>query len=228
MKASKKDSYHHGNLRQALLDAAMEALRAEGMNQLSLRGLAKRLGVTPTAVYGHFADKVDLLVELRTQGFTQLHELMREALDALPEKTSAEDKVRALGHTYMHFAVNDSHLFDAMFFWTPELDRITAECVQEGACSEQLLRATLVEMLRENGREPTESCAVTASFGAWALVHGISTLLRTGSIEGAIHCENWPEEFSAHHPQSRQKEVIDQLLTIQIEGIKMSVGRPAR
>lgn len=225
MKASKKDNYHHGNLRQALLDTAMEALRAEGMNQLSLRGLAKRLGVTPTAVYGHFADKTDLLVELRTQGFTQLRESMREALDALPENTLAEDKVRTLGRTYMHFAVNDSHLFDAMFFWTPDLARITSECVQEGAGSEQLLRATLVEMLRENGREPSESCAAIASFGAWALVHGISTLLRTGSIEGAIHCENWPEEFSAHHPQSRQEEVIDQLLTIQIEGIKMSVGQ---
>lgn len=225
MKANRKDNYHHGNLRQALLDTAMEALTSEGMDKLSLRGLAKTLGVTPTAVYGHFADKVGLMVELRTQGFVQFRECMYAALDNLPAGTPAEDKVRALGHAYMHFALNHSHLFDAMFFWTPDLERITPECIQQGAGSEQLLRATLIEMLRENGREVDASCAAVASFSAWALVHGLSTLLRTGSIEGAVHCESWPEEFSAQHPQSRQADVIEQLLTIQIEGLKASVGR---
>lgn len=218
----KKEAYHHGNLRQALLDNAMRALSEKGMDQLSLRGLSKALGVTPTAVYGHFSDKIDLLIELRTSGFQQLHECMRAALEALPSTAEGEDKVRALGHAYMHFALNHSHLFDAMFFWTPDFSRITAECVEEGACGEQLLRDTLVEMLREHGCVLDDNAAAIASFSAWALVHGISTLLRTGCVEGVTHCQNWPADFSSEHPQSRQAEVVDQLLDIQIAGLKAS------
>lgn len=231
MATIKKDTYHHGNLRQALLHNAMEALTAKGMDQLSLRGLSKALGVTPTAVYGHFSDKTDLLMELRTSGFQQLHHCMRSALTELPSAASGEAKVRALGHAYMYFALNHSHLFDAMFFWTPDFSRITSECVEEGACGEQLLRDTLVEMLQEHGCEPDDNAAAVASFSAWALVHGISTLLRTGAIDGAIYCGNWPADYSADHPESRQSELIEQLLSIQLAGLKASakqLGKPAR
>lgn len=224
MSQTKKANYHHGNLKQALLDAALAALAHESLDKLSLRGLAKTLGVTPTAVYGHFADKIDLLVELRTLGFEQLSQAMESSLAALPEPNSAEDKVRALGHAYMGYALDNPHLFDTLFSWTPDFSRITQECVEAGAGGENMLRATMVELLAEQGCTPTEYQAALASFSAWSLVHGISTLLKTGSVEGAIYCKNWPESFSPQHPDSHAR-VIDHLLTIQIEGLKASVGR---
>lgn len=222
MATSRKQSYHHGNLRQALLDAALATLEAEGLDKLSLRGLAKSLGVSPTAVYGHFADKTELLIAVHVGGFKVLRETLEQALAALPEAARGEDRVRALGLAYMRFARERPHLFDAMFFWTPDFSRVTQEQMQEGVGSEWLLRDTIIDMLKEDGVQLGAAEAAVASFSAWALVHGISTLLRTGAVEGAVHCEKWPEDFSSFHPHSRQDEVIHQILDIQIAGLKAS------
>lgn len=226
--APRKNTYHHGNLREALLARAMQTLETEGLEKLSLRGLAKTLGVTPTAVYGHFADKTDLLIAVHTQGFKRLRETMAASLAALPAEAKGEDKVRALGLSYLQFAEKHPHLFDAMFFWTPDFSRVTEEQVEEGVGSEQLLRDTLIEMLQESHITLTQAQAAVASFSAWALVHGISTLLRTGCIEGAIHCESWPGNFSRHHPESCLPAVINQLLDIQIAGIKACANQLGR
>lgn len=222
MATSRKQPYHHGNLRQALLDAALATLETDGLEKLSLRGLAKAVGVSPTAVYGHFADKTELLIALHTGGFKVFREALEAALDALPPKARGEDRVRALGLAYMQFARERPHLFDAMFFWTPDFSRVTQEQLQEGVGSEWLLRDAIIGMLREEGVELGAADAAVASFSAWALVHGITTLLRTGAVEGAVHCEKWPEDFSSHHPQSRQDQVIHQILDIQIAGLKAS------
>lgn len=224
MSQAKKQRYHHGNLKQDLLDTALHALELESLEKLSLRSLAKALGVTPTAVYGHFSDKIALLIELRTLGFRQLSETMRSALADLPTPSPAEDKVRALGKAYMQFAADKPHLFATLFSWTPDFDRITPECAEEGARSEQILRNALLELLQKQGHDLTEYQAAVASFSAWSLVHGISMLLKTGSVEGAIYCENWPTSFSAQHPQSQAK-VLDHLLTIQIEGLKSAAAK---
>lgn len=228
MATSHKQPYHHGNLRQALLDSALETLEAEGLEKLSLRGLAKSLGVSPTAVYGHFADKTDLLIALHTGGFKVLREALERALEELPKAASGEDRVRALGLAYMQFARERPHLFDAMFFWRPDLCRVTQEQLQEGVGSERVLRDTIIDMLKEEGVELSAAQAAVASFSAWALVHGISTLVRTGAVEGAVHCEKWPEDFSSFHPNSRQEQVIRQILDIQIAGLKASAQALSR
>lgn len=224
MNSPKKHRYHHGNLKEELLTAALQALELESMDRLSLRGLAKTLGVTPTAVYGHFSDKTELLIELRTRGFRQLSESMREASEALPAAHSTEDRVRSYGRAYMDFAVNNPNLFDILFSWTPDLARITPECVEEGCYGEAMLRLALIELLREQGHAINDYQAALASFSTWSLVHGISTLLKSGSVEGAIHCEHWPDSFSARNPRS-QTQVLEHLLTIQIEGIKSAAAR---
>lgn len=222
MTSAKKPSYHHGNLREALLEAAMDSLAAQSLENLSLRGLAKTLGVTPTAVYSHFEDKVALLVEIRTLGFAQLHNFLNAELEAL-EKPSPEAKVRTLAHGYMNFAVANPNLFDTLFAWTPDLSRITDDCIQAGTDSEGLLRSALIELLQENGNPPSEYQSAVASFSAWSLIHGVSTLLKSGAIDGAVYCEHWPETFSSAHPESQSK-VIEHLITIEIEGIKAAAA----
>lgn len=224
MNNPRKDNYHHGNLKQALLDTAQQALAAESLDKLSLRGLAKALGVTPAAVYGHFSDKIALLVDLRTLGFSQMTETMKEAMAKLPATCAAEDKMRALGRAYMSFALTNPHLFDILFSWTPEFERVTPDCIEAGAGCEQLLHNTISELLTQEGAAPSEYQAAVASFSAWSLVHGISTLLKTGAVEGAIFCDNWPESFSSRNPES-QARVIDHLLTIQVEGLKAAAKR---
>lgn len=213
----KKAAYHHGNLREALLDTALAALKTDSLESLSLRGLAKSLGVSPTAVYGHFADKTALLVELRTLGFRQLSEHLQRAYNSTED---AEERVRTLAHAYMHFGQTNPHLFDTLFTWMPDLERITPECIEAGNNSEGVLRRALIEMLVANGSTPTEQQAAVASFSAWSLVHGITLLMKSGAIEGAVYCGKWPDYFSAYHPESQQARIIEHLLTIEIEGIK--------
>lgn len=222
MKSAKKAAYHHGNLRQALLEAALESLKTQSREELSLRGLAKTLGVTPTAVYSHFEDKVALLIEIRTLGFEQLFAHLNERVAAL-KNPNAETKLRAIAHGYMGFAVTDPNLFDTLFSWTPDFARIPKECIEAGADSEGLLRDTLIEYLGEHGIQPDEYQASVVSFFSWSLVHGIAMLLKSGAIDGAVYCEHWPETFGSNHPQT-QACVIEHLLTIELAGIKAAVA----
>ena len=224
MNKTKKQSYHHGNLKQALVDAALMALETENLENLSLRSIAKTLGVTPAAVYGHFSDKTALLIELRTLGFQQLRQTMQNDVDSLPANGLAEDKIRTLARSYMAFAMHKRHLFDILFSWTPDLSRITPECAEEGAGSENILRKALVELLQQQGHELNEYQRAVAAFSAWSLVHGISMLLKTESVEGVIFCKQWPPSFSAKQPES-QARVIEHLLTIEIEGLKAAAAK---
>lgn len=219
MTRAKKQHYHHGDLRRALLQAARQALREQSLEKLSLRGLAKTLGVSPTAVYGHFADKTELLVELKTQGFHQLTQDMRERLERLKAPADAEQRLRALGLSYLDFAREHPHLFDVLFGWTPELERLTPECIEAGNGCEALLRATVIELITRDETTPDDYLSALASFSAWSLVHGIATLLRTGCVEGAVYCDNWPRAFSEQEPDS-QRRAIEQLLSIQIAGLR--------
>ena len=90
------DSYHHGNLRTALLDAAEDALFTEGMNKLSLRSIAKRAGVSHNAPYRHFKDKSALLRGIAQRGFEELHAAMDTAIagPGSPEERLIEAGVR--------------------------------------------------------------------------------------------------------------------------------------
>lgn len=218
-----KAGYHHGSLRESLLAAAMQTLLSDGMDKLSLRGLAKQVGVSATAVYSHFQDKVDLLIDLRTQGFHHLSAQLQSAIDNNADKPG-DEKVRALGFAYMDFAAEQPHLFDILFSWTPDVDRMKPDCVAAGIASECLLQDAICQMFRERGVEPTEYQAAVASFSAWSQVHGLTMLVRSGSIEGAVICGNWPEIFSSQHPKAQQR-VFEHLLTTQIEGLKASVDR---
>lgn len=221
MKTDKKDSYHHGNLRQTLLDAALTHLRTQSLDSLSLRGLAKTAGVSPTAVYSHFEDKIALLIEIRTLGFTELYHFLQNALGELGD-ASAEQKLRTLAYAYMRFGQDNPHIFDILFTWTPEFQRITHDCIEAGTDSEAVLRKVCVALLQECGDAPNERQAAIASFSAWSLVHGITTLIRSGSIEAAVYCGHWPENFSARHPESHA-QIIEHLLSIQVEGLKAAV-----
>src|SRR5678816_1070243 len=100
-------SYHHGNLRRALLDEALATIRADGVDGLTLREIGARLGVSRTALYRHFADKRALLTRVATEGFRTL----RQQLVAAWEEGGRDDAAfYAMGVAYVRFAVaNPSH-----------------------------------------------------------------------------------------------------------------------
>src|SRR6201994_3346863 len=94
----KRDTYHHGDLKRALTDAALRLVQEKGPKGFTLREVARRAGVSAAAPYRHFADKAQLLAAVATLGFVQLH----EALTATAAKTTdLHAQVIAMGRTYV-------------------------------------------------------------------------------------------------------------------------------
>ena len=105
--------YHHGNLRAALLDAAVETVRARGVQELSLRELARDVGVSHAAPRRHFPDKQALLDALAEAGFERLGSEMQRAMEAAGP--GFEARLGAFADAYVRFAVRDGALLELMF-----------------------------------------------------------------------------------------------------------------
>lgn len=223
------NSYHHGNLREALLDAAHQALERDSLEKLSLRGLAKAVGVTPSAVYSHFVDKTALLVELKTAGLLRLTDFMLSEIAQLPPRTgtrapSPEARVRCLGQAYIHFALHNRNLFDILFSWTPAFERFTPECIAAGAGCEELIRNAIQDFIVEQGYELDHYHSSLGALSAWSMAHGITMLLRSGCVESAVYCEKWPPSFSSTDPANVSR-IIKELCDIQLQGLKAELIR---
>src|SRR5271163_1054710 len=113
MRAKRKADYHHGNLRRALVDAAVGAIAKRGIDALNLRQLAARAGVTPGAPYHHFASREELLAAIAEEGFGRLEAELIAARDAAGLDASA--RLEAFGHAYIKFAVSCPGYFRVMF-----------------------------------------------------------------------------------------------------------------
>ena len=177
-KKNSQRPYHHGDLRSALLSAAGEILSEEGVTKLSLRGAARRAGVSQTAPYRHFRDKEALLAALASGGFRELAETMQQLAGAA---TEPPQRLLATGQAYVAFALEKSALFRLMF--GPEIPDKASYPELWAAASEAFAVLT-----REVSRgQVTETQAFDRAVAAWSLVHGLATLLIDGQVraEGA-------------------------------------------
>ena len=113
MRAKRKADYHHGNLRRALIDAAVSAIAKHGVDALNLRQLAARAGVTPGAPYHHFTDREELLAAIAEEGFGRLGAELIAGRDAAGDEASA--RLEALGRAYINFAISCPGYFRVMF-----------------------------------------------------------------------------------------------------------------
>jgi AcrR family transcriptional regulator len=161
-------SYHHGNLRRALLAAAVEDLAERGTSGLSLRDLARRVGVSHAAPRHHFGDKTGLLTAIAAEGFR----LQTERLQRAWVETRSFLEV---GVAYVGFAVGHRAHFEVMY--RPELLRLDdPELVAARAASSAMLYGP-VQTVPGGEQEPR-----TAGIAAWALVHGLATLYLSGNL----------------------------------------------
>lgn len=171
------DAYHHGDLRRALLDAAHTVLREEGVGALSLRDLARRAGVSPTAPYHHFKSKADLVCALAEDALTGLDAALAEA-DAAYDAPA--DRLRAQGVAYVLFAVAHPDQFRLAF--RPEMGDPFAGLakVSSPLPTDTLGFRHLVRAVSDLTANPAEQVALALS--AWSLVHGLASLLLDGPL----------------------------------------------
>lgn len=175
-------SFHHGNLRQELIDAALSAPDIEG---LSLRQLASSLGVTAAAAYRHFDSREDLLFEVARSGFDRLRLRFSSAFDiAAPPSNAQEARQRLfrLAQAYLQFADDEPALWRLIFGAQAQAYRKTIDS-QGDIDSYEYLPAALLGLYLE-GVIPAQPSERDALF-AWSAVHGAATL-RSGRVPAAL------------------------------------------
>lgn len=173
--------YHHGELRRALLDAALAVIERDGVSALSLRELARRLGVSHAAPAHHFPDKTALLVEIAREGYDRFAAALDAAFRGAPDDDA---RLAAVGRAYVAFALAHPATFRVMF------GREISELPSPPAALAEASGRAYAVLLRgvEAGfagtplrhRPPADHVA----FAAWASVHGAAMLW----LDGPLRC----------------------------------------
>mgnify|MGYP000666344660 CR=1 FL=1 len=186
-----KPSYHHGDLRQTLLAAAAEMIRDGGIEALSLRRLAERVGVSRTAPYHHFKDKHQLLCAIAEQGFRQRN-LAAQAL-MRDESTSMPARFRAFVHDYVKFANENSELYELMFGRTIWKQGKSTEALRNAAYPTFHHQVEMTRAWQDMGLLRKGENTLRLSQVIWGTLHGIAMLLIDGIYTDTSHVEEMCE-----------------------------------
>jgi AcrR family transcriptional regulator len=214
MPIAKKDGpYHHGQLREALLAAALSLASERGLQGVTLREVARTAGVSHAAPYHHFADKAELVTALAVEGFERLATLLRAAVAAAPADDFA--RLQAAGVAYVRFAQTEPAAFRIMF--RPELRQtetgsFSTDIDAAGRRAYQVLRDEIArgQVAGLVSSDHPDALALTA----WSAMHGLATLL----VDGA---PGWttPDGFAA----SDGTDVAARVAALVIEGLRVRV-----
>ncbi len=189
----RKDTYHHGHLREELIRRGLEALEREGAETLSLRSLAEAAGVSKTAPYRHFKDKDLFLGALADEGYRRLHEALTASVEAGPKRRRAESPVAAMGRAYMAFAVSRPALYRLMN--SPLMCRMPAEFIGWARKSLLLLAETLeasrADSAKGRGARRAGHPDLDATAAAWAYIHGLVLIRIDGLYPADLPEPDW-------------------------------------
>jgi AcrR family transcriptional regulator len=171
--------YHHGRLKDALIEAARALIAQRGPNGFTLSEAAKLVGVTAAAPYRHFADRDELIGALARRGFELFGERLAKAWDE--GRPEARIALRRMGQAYLSFAAAEPGLYAAMFQNAKSLYGPAAEAVASQALDGLVHAATAI--LSKHGAAPGE--ARRLAFELWALSHGTAMLSLAGHLNGS-------------------------------------------
>jgi AcrR family transcriptional regulator len=176
--SSTDSSYHHGNLRLALLNAAIAQIKEVGVEKLSLRGIARTVGVSQTAPYRHFRDKNELLAEIATQAFLDLYTTTSK--DIRDDK-SASDNIKVTGSTYLAFAIDNPEKYKLMFGPSIQCRSDYPKMVSAG----DTLFDVLIGQVERGITEGIflEGCPMVLANTLWTHAHGLASLTIDGFYE---------------------------------------------
>lgn len=172
-----RGSYHHGDLRKALLQAGAEVLQETGIDKFSLRKVARKVGVSHSAPAHHFTDSNGLLMAIAADGFRNLLRLMETEYDKRADDLREAIFGSALG--YIAFAVSAPVTFRLMFGQISDCD-VPQDTQEAGRAAFEHLASNIEKLL---GKSRSEDPAIMADIlAAWSVVHGFSDLLTSGGL----------------------------------------------
>ena len=196
--------YHHGDLRRAIEEMTLSIIESDGVNSVSLRAVARRLGVTEAAPYHHFANKSELLAVLAANAYRGLHERMIAAV-----KNAGDDpyaRLSAAGRSYVEYGLQSRGRFRIMF-GEHMADLGTHADVYAAARPTRLMLHQLVaDCVGQDSKD-----APTIENALWSLVHGLTWLI----LEREILPERGSDEVEA---------TVEDALGLLLRGIRSSQG----
>ncbi len=193
--------YHHGNLREAMVDCGLRLLETEGLDALTLRRAAREAGVSQSAPLHHFGNKLGLVAAIAAEGFRRLAAARTSALQKC-RSSDAGTRLRAVMHAYVDFAMRHTPLFQLMF--GPQIPNKAAHPELEDAAtrSYRILEQCVADYTQACGIE--RSATRQATLAAWTACHGVATIL--------VDRQNSPYDLTRRDPSRTADEVFDVLL----------------
>jgi AcrR family transcriptional regulator len=197
----RRATYHHGDLRRALLDASLDLARVGGPDAVAVREATRRVGVSANAAYRHFADRDALLEAVASRAQGRAADVIAAAIAAVPDAADGDDdgdersaarsvarqRFRAVGLGYLRFALAEPGLFRTAFGVPVDLSR-SASAEAAGECGRtpfQLLSDQLDAMVASGALPPEQREG--AELLAWSAVHGFAMLALEGPLRGLPH-----------------------------------------
>lgn len=202
---TRKTAYHHGDLASALVSAAREVVEESGWEAVSLRAVARSVGVSANATYRHFPDKAALLLAVATAAFDQLGRRMRRVQARVKgdDGAAAVARFEATGRAYFGFAVDNPELFRLMF---SPIGRGHADGREDEDTPFDLLAAALDGLVTAGILDATQREG--AEMLAWTSVHGLATLVLSGVLS----------------TQRERKAALERVLRFVVQGLSSLDG----
>jgi AcrR family transcriptional regulator len=193
MPAAKKPrtTYHHGDLKRALTEAALALVAEKGPKGFTLSEAARRAGVSLAAPYRHFADKADLLASVAEQGFLELHQAMAATGDGISDP---RDRVIEISRAYVRWAVAHPDYYQVMFGAETKDKADHPGLLVAGAQAFNTLLEVIAEGLAAGLMQGGEPLRLAGPM--WSMVHGIAALAIGGDLHH-VGIDEDPEELAA-------------------------------
>ncbi len=175
------DNYHHGDLKNALIQAGIEILSKEGMQALSLRNVAKKAGVSHAAPYAHFTDKQALVAAIATEGYKKLYQRLVTAQNSGSDPLA---RLVAVAQAYLQFAMDEPDHFGITFAGVVEAEQNYPDYVEQSKRCFALVVASVAECQTEGLLVKGETELIAVSL--WACIHGFVQLWLGNQIPSVL------------------------------------------
>lgn len=218
-----KAQYHHGDLRKSLIATAIEIIIEEGLEKISMRRLGRRIGVSRTAAYRHFAGKSDLLCSIAEEGFIKMKKKIRQAHSETNDHVA---KLMQQGVAYIEFAIKNPVYYRLMFGNILKIQDRTPDLIAAAAAAYKEIVDCVIECQKKKHVKPYDPHMIANM--CWAMTHGISMLI----IDRHVQSTNAFHDVPALLMENDDKKAIDlqkiagYVNTTLFEGILTKNDRP--
>ncbi|PDH34876.1 MAG: hypothetical protein CNF02_02305 [OM182 bacterium MED-G28] len=192
--------YHHGNVKESLIDVAVKLIDSNEVELLSLRSLAKEVGITPSAVYNHFPNKDALMLEIKIRLYDEFNKFFESRCN---RTNDPEQDLLEVCIVYYYFSQDYPSRFQFLFSYIFPMEWSNPELVELSCRTLVRTRKLILEIYDKYNVPVSDEKVVNTSLLVWAQLHGLVALKKSGSIKAAVAFQGWPEACSlVNHEQA--------------------------